>query len=107
VRAILRTRVYALVHHKRACSHILAPSKPEEPCRGITFRGEVKRGDSFQREVGNGLVSELKWVASQGALGWLGYDLQTAEANGELRLGLCTCSWVQRFQGRPLCPTAE
>ena len=27
---------------------VLAPSKPEEPCRGITFRGEVKRGDSFQ-----------------------------------------------------------
>jgi hypothetical protein len=50
---------------------VVAPSKPEEPCRGITFRGEVKRGDSFQREVGNGLVFELKWVEGQGALGWL------------------------------------
>lgn len=48
---------------------VVAPSKPEEPCGGITFRGEVKRGNSFQREVGNGLVFELKWVESQA--GWL------------------------------------
>ena len=47
----------------------VAPSKPEEPCRGIAFRGEVKRGNSFRREVGNGLVFELKWLESRG--GWL------------------------------------